>query len=221
MPDKNAFATKRRRMVEKQLQARGIRDPQVLKAMGQVPREAFVPPDLAVDAYADGALPIGHEQTISQPYIVALMIEALGLKGEERVLDIGTGSGYSAAVLAEIAGEVIGIERQPELAEAARERLSRLGYETVDIITGDGSKGWPAKAPYDGILVAAGAPTVPEALRDQLADNGCLVLPVGDTPGWQRLERWRKQPDGRFEVEPLADVRFVPLIGEGGWPEPG
>ena len=212
------FAAERRRMVETQLKARGIADPLVLDAMGRVPREAFVPAEATARAYADGALPIGHGQTISQPYIVALMVEALELEGGERVLDVGTGSGYAAAVLAEIAGEVIGIEREPALAEAAQNRLKRLGYGNVEIVTGDGSLGWPAKAPYEAIVVAAGAPAVPEALCDQLAVGGRLVLPVGEDQSWQRLERRRKRDDGSYDIEHLADVRFVPLVGGAGWP---
>lgn len=217
MPD-SSFTAKRRHMVETQIRARGIKDPRVLEAMGKTPREAFVPAELTDRAYADGALPIGFGQTISQPYIVALMIEALELAGGERVLDVGTGSGYATAILAEIAGEVIGIEREPALAEAARQRLRRLGYGNVEVITGDGSMGWPAKAPYQAIVVAAGAPAAPEALCEQLADGGRLVLPVGENRAWQRLERWRKRADGGFDTEYLADVRFVPLIGEAGWP---
>jgi len=213
------FVAERRRMVDTQLRARGIEDPLVLEAMARVPREAFVPAEAAARAYADGALPIGHGQTISQPYIVALMIAALELAGGERVLEVGAGSGYAAAILAEIAGEVIAIEREPALAEAARRRLTRLGYDIVEIVTGDGSLGWPARAPYEAIIAAAGAPAVPEALCAQLAQGGRLVLPVGETRGRQRLERWRKRRDGGFDMEHLAEVRFVPLVGESGWPD--
>jgi len=219
MPSTDRFATARARMVNSQLAPRGIHDRRVLEAMGKVPREAFVPHELAEHAYDDGAMPIGHGQTISQPYIVALMIQALALEGGERVLDIGTGSGYAAAVLAEIAGRVTGIEREPELAEQARERLSKLGYDTVEIIEGDGSLGWPAAAPYDAIVAAAGAPAVPDALAEQLAPDGVLVLPVGEHRSLQRLERCRKDESGTLDCVPIADVRFVPLMGRGGWPD--
>ncbi|HUP42871.1 MAG TPA: protein-L-isoaspartate(D-aspartate) O-methyltransferase, partial [Thermoanaerobaculia bacterium] len=186
------FETLRRLMVEHQLERRGIADPLVLEAMGKVPREAFVPPELAEEAYADGPLPIGEGQTISQPYIVALMTEALELCGGERVLDIGAGSGYAAAVLAEIAAELYTVERHARLAEEAAARLSHLGYDNVQIRVGDGSLGWPEHAPFDAIVVAAGAPEVPEALKEQLAVGGRLVIPVGQGRTLQDLLRLRR-----------------------------
>jgi len=211
----------RRRMVDTQLAPRGIGDTRVLEAMARAPREAFVPPEMRAHAYDDGALPIGNGQTISQPYIVALMTQALALQGGERILDVGTGSGYGAAVLAEIAGEVVSIERDRELAECARARLQEQGYANVTVIAGDGSLGWPEKAPYDGIVVAAGAPTVPTTLSEQIKSGGILILPVGDTRTLQRLERCRKLESGELDCAPIADVRFVPLVGDGGWQTEG
>jgi protein-L-isoaspartate(D-aspartate) O-methyltransferase len=211
------FETLRHLMVEHQLERRGIRDPLVLEAMRSVPREAFVPPELADEAYADGPLPIGEGQTISQPYIVALMVEALELRGGERVLEIGAGSGYAAAVLAEIAAEVDTVERHAPLAEEARERLRALGYENVQLRVGDGSRGWPEHAPYDAIVVAAGAPEVPEALKEQLAVGGRLVIPVGQGRTLQELLRLRRLSETEFQREELGGVRFVPLVGEQGW----
>ncbi|NUT54799.1 MAG: protein-L-isoaspartate(D-aspartate) O-methyltransferase, partial [Thermoleophilia bacterium] len=179
------------------LARRGIRDQRVLRAIGSVPRELFVPEELRGHAYADQALPIGHEQTISQPYMVAAMLEALGLDGG-RALDVGTGSGYQAAVLAELADEVVTIERVPELAERARETLARAGYGTVDVRVGDGTLGVPDRAPYDGIVVAAAAPAVPEPLYEQLAEGGRLVVPVGTVRDqWlEVVERGLEGPEG-------------------------
>jgi protein-L-isoaspartate(D-aspartate) O-methyltransferase len=211
------FETFRHLMVEHQLERRGIRDPLVLEAMRSVPREAFVPPDLADEAYADGPLPIGEGQTISQPYIVALMVEALELRRGERVLEIGAGSGYAAAVLAEIAAEVYTVERHAPLAREARERLRALGYENVQLRVGDGSRGWPEHAPYDAIVVAAGAPEVPEALKEQLAVGGRLVIPVGQGRTLQELLRLRRLSETEYQREELGGVRFVPLVGEQGW----
>jgi protein-L-isoaspartate(D-aspartate) O-methyltransferase len=211
------FTTLRQRMVEEQLARRGIRDLRVLEALRAVPREEFVPPEMADDAYADGPLPIGEGQTISQPYVVALMTEALELSGGERVLEIGAGSGYAAAVLGEIADEVFTIERHARLAEEAEERLRRLGYERVHVRHGDGSKGWPEHAPYDAIVVAAGAPAVPEALKEQLALGGRLVIPVGGGRTLQELLRLRRVSETEYEREELGGVRFVPLVGEQGW----
>jgi protein-L-isoaspartate(D-aspartate) O-methyltransferase len=211
------FATLRRLMVENQLERRGIADPLVLAAMGKVPREAFVPPELADEAYADGPLPIGEGQTISQPYIVALMTEALELRGGERVLEIGAGSGYAAAVLAEIAAELFTVERHARLAEEAAARLAGLGYDNVQVRVGDGSRGWPEHAPYEAIVVAAGAPEVPEALKEQLAVGGRLVIPVGRGRTLQDLLRLRRLSETEYQREELGGVRFVPLVGEEGW----
>jgi protein-L-isoaspartate(D-aspartate) O-methyltransferase len=211
------FETLRRLMVEHQLERRGIADPLVLEAMRKVPREAFVPPELADEAYADGPLPIGEGQTISQPYIVAFMAEALELRGDERVLEIGAGSGYAAAVLAEIAAELYTVERHARLAEEAAARLSHLGYDNVQIRVGDGSLGWPEHAPFDAIVVAAGAPEVPEALKEQLAVGGRLVIPVGQGRTLQDLLRLRRLSETEYQREELGGVRFVPLVGEEGW----
>jgi protein-L-isoaspartate(D-aspartate) O-methyltransferase len=211
------FGAQRRRMVNTQLAARGIRDPDVLEAMSTVPREAFVAADQAPFAYADSALPIGQEQTISQPYIVALMTEALELAGDERVLEIGTGSGYAAAVLSRIAKEVYTVERHLKLARAAGARFRHLGYDNIHVNVGDGTLGWAEHAPYDAIIVTAGAPEIPELLLDQLEVGGRLVIPVGPTRNLQELMRLRRSSDGDFKRENLGGVRFVPLVGEAGW----
>ena len=201
----------RQQMVVEQLQARGIRDRRVLEAMMRVPREKFLPEELKEYAYDDRALPIDCRQTISQPYIVALMAEALELTGNERVLDVGTGSGYQAAVLSHLAKEVISIERHAPLSRAAAQKLAELGYENVECVVGDGTLGWPAKAPYQGILVAAAAAFVPPALIEQLDEGGRLVIPVGDSID-QMLRRYRKKGE-HVEVRDLGPCRFVPLIG--------
>ena len=198
-------------MVERQIVARGVRSPQVLAAMKKVRREGYVPSYLGEFAYDDTPLPIEDEQTISQPYIVAVMIEALKLHGGERVLEIGTGSGYAAAVLAEIAAQVYTIERHGRLARVARERLARDGYDNVHIRHGDGTLGWPEAAPFDAIVVAAGGPEVPPSLKAQLAVGGRLVIPVGRFE--QQLVRIRKTPEG-ISREVLFGVRFVPMRGE-------
>lgn len=211
------FARRRARMVAQQLAARGIADERVLAAMATVPREAFVPESLAEFAYDDTPLPIGEGQTISQPYIVALMAEAARLRPEDRVLDIGTGSGYAAAVLARIAAEVYTIERQERLAVAARERLARLGFANLHVRHGDGTLGWPEAAPFDAILVAAGGPEVPPALRAQLAPGGRLVVPVGPARRSQTLLRIVRRDGGAFDEEDLGPVAFVPLVGAQGW----
>jgi protein-L-isoaspartate(D-aspartate) O-methyltransferase len=213
-------AGRRARMVERQLVARGIESPAVIRAMRVVPRESFVPAGLAEFAYDDTPLPIDAEQTISQPYIVALTAEALELEPGDKVLEIGTGSGYSAAVLAEIAAEVFTIERHATLADSARARLEALGYRNVHVRCGDGTKGWPEEAPFDAIAVTAGAPFVPRSLREQLAIGGRLVIPVGDA-GVQHLMRIRRTGGEAYEEEDLGAVRFVPLIGEEGWPGHG
>ncbi len=208
----------RQRMVEHQLVARGIHDPRVLDAMRVVPREAFVASRQAAYAYDDGPLPIGEGQTISQPYVVAFMIEAVAPAAGDRALEIGTGSGYSAAVLASIVAEVYTVERIPALADAAAARLAELGSRTVHVRCGDGTLGWPEHAPYDVIIVTAGGPRVPPALLDQLAPGGRLVMPVGDDPRVQRLVRVRRGADGTVSEEALEAVAFVPLIGAQGWP---
>ncbi|RLA79550.1 MAG: protein-L-isoaspartate O-methyltransferase [Deltaproteobacteria bacterium] len=205
----------RRRMVQEQLIPRGITDRRVLEALAKVPRHLFVPEALWHQAYSDRPLPIGYGQTISQPYIVALMTEALELQGDERVLEVGTGSGYQAAILAELAKQVYSVERMPELARRARRILDRLGYGNVLIRVGDGSKGWPERAPFDAIIVTAGAPKVPKALLQQLKVGGRMVIPVGDEHSQELLKIVRLK-DG-FQQEELGGCRFVKLIGEEGW----
>jgi protein-L-isoaspartate(D-aspartate) O-methyltransferase len=213
------FAARRQEMVDRQIAVRGVRDRRVLEAMAEVPREAFVPERLAEVAYEDGPLPIGEEQTISQPYVVALMAEALEVGPGDRVLEIGAGSGYAAAVLSRLACAVWTVERHPSLAREAEERLARLGFANVQVIEGDGTLGWPAQAPYDAIVVAAGGPEVPQALLDQLAGGGRLVIPIGPDPRTQSLVRVRRRADGGLVRENLGEVRFVPLIGAQGWKE--
>jgi protein-L-isoaspartate(D-aspartate) O-methyltransferase len=215
------FAELRERMVERQIAARGIRDPALLDAFRQVPREEFVSPDYGVQAYGDHPLPIEAGQTISQPYIVALMIEAARIGPDDRVLEVGAGSGYAAAVMSRIAGTVIAIERQPELVAIARQRMRRLGYGNVAIVEGDGTRGWPEGAPYHAILAAASGSHVPQPLIDQLAPGGRLVMPLGGALWVQKLVKVTKQADGSLETEDLGGVRFVPLIGEEGWAESG
>jgi protein-L-isoaspartate(D-aspartate) O-methyltransferase len=208
-------------MVERQLAARDITDARVLDAMRRVPREAFVAPRWQRDAYADSPLPIAEGQTISQPYIVALMLEAAELQRSDRVLDVGAGSGYASAVVSLIVEHVYAIERHAALAETGRERLQRLGHRNVEWRCGDGSLGWPDAAPFDAILVAAGAPAVPEALRAQLAEGGRLVMPVGSATRWQRLLKLKRLEGGRWLEDDLGAVAFVPLIGAEGWPDGG
>lgn len=215
MDECDGFIRARARMVDDQLARRDITDERVLDAMRHVPRHRFVPGELAEDAYLDTPLPIGHRQTISQPYIVALMTQLLGLKGDETVLEIGTGSGYQAAILARLARYVYTLERIPELAESARRALEQLQFTNVTVIEGDGSQGLAEHAPYEGILVTAAAPEVPEPLKAQLAPGGRLVLPVGRHHG-QILERWTRKGDN-FKRESLVPVAFVPLLGEYGW----
>ena len=209
----------RSRMVEVHLAGRGIADPRVLDAFRSVPREAFVREELAEFAYADTPLPIGQSQTISQPYIVAFTVQALALKGSERVLEVGTGSGYAAAILGRLAKVVYTIERVQNLADAAKDRLARLGFDNVEVTCGDGSLGWPEHAPYDAIAVAAGGPKAPSALLSQLAIGGRLVIPIGDDESSQILTCITREDETEFRREPLADVRFVPLIGEQAWDE--
>ncbi|WP_093235009.1 protein-L-isoaspartate(D-aspartate) O-methyltransferase [Sinorhizobium sp. NFACC03] len=207
----------RHRMVEAHIARRGVRDARVLSALRQVPREAFVAEGFEEFAYEDSPLPIGSGQTISQPFIVARMAEAAEIEPSDRVLEIGTGSGYSAAILAELADEVFTIERHGELAEQAGERLHSCGYGKVTVKVGDGTKGWPEKAPFDAIVVAAGGPSVPVSLQEQLELGGRLVIPVGDKGGKQRLLRITRVAGNKFEEEDLGGVMFVPLIGEEGW----
>jgi len=211
------YAELRERMVTEQIAARGVRDAKVLQAMRSIAREAFVPDEARDLAYDDMPLPIPAGQTISQPYIVAFMVESLLLRGGERVLEIGAGSGYAAAVLAEIAGEVFAIERIRELAEGAARHLQDAGYTNVHILHADGTRGWVDKAPFDAILVSAGAPVIPENLKSQLAVGGRMIVPVGSSKRAQELVRITNRGEGRFDREDLADVRFVPLIGEQGW----
>jgi protein-L-isoaspartate(D-aspartate) O-methyltransferase len=209
-------AARRAQMVQRDIVARGVRDPRVLDAIGCVPRERFVPPELVEFAYGDRPLPIGSGQTISQPFIVALMTEALELGPDDRVLEIGAGSGYGAAVLARVAAEVWTIERHAPLAEEARRVLADLGVTNVHVLTGDGTMGWPSAAPFDGIVVTAGGPDAPMALLEQLVEGGRLVIPVGAEMSGQRLVRFRRRGTGYVEDD-LGPVQFVPLIGEQGW----
>lgn len=200
-----------------QIEARGVRDQVVLAAMRDVPRACFVPEPLRADAYADAALPIGAGQTISQPYIVAFMLEALALRGGEKVLEIGAGSGYAAAVLSKIAGSVFAIERIDSLARRAIDNLTVAGCGNVRIRHGDGTEGWPEEAPFDAILVSAGAPDLPISLMRQLTIGGRLVVPIGSSPRYQDLVRIVRVGDEEYDRENIAEVRFVPLIGKEGW----
>jgi protein-L-isoaspartate(D-aspartate) O-methyltransferase len=209
------FAEKRARMVARQLRARGIEDERVLAAMGEVPREEFLPERLRRSAYADSALPIGADQTISQPWVVAAICQALALRGDERVLEVGTGSGYSAAVLGRLAAEVIGIERHEPLARGAAAALARVGAGNVRVLVGDGSRGYPQEAPFEAIAVHASAPAAPPALIAQLADGGRLVVPIASETS-DDLTLLRRHGE-RVETTPLAPCRFVPLIGEQGF----
>src|SRR5215210_7049570 len=211
----------RDRMVDVQIAGRGVRDKALLEAMRQVPREVFVEPGFEEFAYEDGLLPIGESQTISQPYIVALMIEAAEVKPGERVLEVGAGSGYAAAVMSRIADRVYAIERHPSLGALARERFRRLGYDNIELRVGDGTLGWPDAAPFDAILVAAGGPEVPQALKEQLAVGGRLVIPVGGEEGHQILLKVTRTGQTEYDEEELGGVMFVPLIGEQGWAEDG
>lgn len=210
----------REEMVEHQIRARGVRDRLVLNAMQTVPREAFLPDNLSEFAYDDTPLPIAADQTISQPYIVAFMIEALALKGGESVLEIGAGSGYAAAVLAQIADRVYTVERIGKLADHATETLRSLDYRNIHVLRGDGTRGWPEYAPFDAIVVAAGGPAVPESLKSQLKIGGRMVIPVGQSATSQELVRMTRVSEKKFTTEDIADVRFVPLIGEEGWMAP-
>ncbi len=217
MEEETYYAADRQRMVREQLFERDIRNPRVLEAMNQVPRHLFVPPEFRRHAYADGPLPIGNGQTISQPYIVALMTQMLALRGDENVLEIGTGSGYQAAVLSLLARSVHTIEMYAELADRAGQKLAMLGYSNVYTHAGDGSLGWEPAAPYQGIIVTAAAPFVPQPLLDQLDEGGRLVIPIGGSMGLT-LECWDRHGTD-FTNEAIIPVAFVPLRGQYGWSE--
>lgn len=215
-PDDPCF-TARQQMVAEQIEGRDITDPAVLAAMRVVPREQFVSGSYRQYAYDDAPLPIPANQTISQPYIVAYMIAALRLSPAARVLEIGAGSGYAAAVLSRIVREVYTVERHYKLARQARDRLVRLGYDNVQVRHGDGTRGWPEHAPYDGIIVAAGGPAVPDSLRAQLAAGGRLIMPIGSSRNRQHLVLITRRDDDHYDDEMLVPVAFVPLIGDEGW----
>lgn len=215
MDEFDYYASKRQKMVDGQLVTRQIADPRVLAAMGNVPRHLFVPEEYRHQAYADGPLPIGSGQTISQPYIVALMTQLLELEGDETVLEIGTGSGYQAAILADLAVKVYSIERHPDLAERARLVLDELKLTNIEVIVGDGSLGLPEHAPYQAIMVTAAAPEVPRPLLKQLAEDGRLVVPVGGMGG-QSLQVWVRRGEA-FSHQSVLPVAFVPLRGKFGW----
>jgi protein-L-isoaspartate(D-aspartate) O-methyltransferase len=219
LPDEPHYVRARQRMVAQQFRARDIRDPQVLRVMGSVARHRFVPLNSLDMAYEDHPLPIGHGQTISQPYIVALMTQVARPKPDARALDVGTGSGYQAAVLAELCKEVYSIEIVKPLADEAQRRLAALGYKNVTVRAGDGYRGWPEHAPFDVIVVAAAAPQVPQPLVDQLAPGGRMVIPVGDY--LQQLLLIEKRPDGGLHRKIIAPVRFVPMTGEAEGKRPG
>ncbi|QIL03386.1 protein-L-isoaspartate(D-aspartate) O-methyltransferase [Sphingomonas sinipercae] len=206
-------------MVQRQIADRGIEDTRILDAFREVPRELFVSIEQAARAYDDHPLPIECGQTISQPYIVALMIEAAGVKAGDRVIEVGAGSGYATAILSQIAGEVFAIERHPELADLARDRLRRLGYNNAHIAAGDGTLGWPEAAPFDAIFAAASGSHIPEPLLEQLAPGGRLVMPIGAAAAGQTLVRVTRTAEGRIVEDELCPVRFVPLIGREGWSE--
>lgn len=215
--ESDAYAAARHRMVETQIRQRGIADERVLSAMYNVPRHEFAPPGERDRAYLDAPILIGHGQTMSQPYTVAFMCDALELVGDEKVLEIGTGSGYGAAVLAEISREVWTIERIRDLQEHAAETLQRLGYSNVHARLDDGTLGLAAEAPFDAICVTAGAKMLPEAYVEQLAIGGRIVIPIGENPGSQTMRRYRKGTDGRLSEEFLGGFAFVPLVGKYGW----
>jgi len=211
------YAAEREAMIRRQIESRGIHDPKIIEAFRSVPREEFLSKEYADLAYGDHPLPIEAGQTISQPYIVALMIQAAEIRPGDRVLEVGAGSGYAAAIMSRIAGEVIAIERQGELVKVAAERMRRLDYDNVRIVEADGTRGWEPDAPYDAIVAAASGSHVPKSWIGQLADGGRIVMPVGE-PGWiQKLVKVTKGPAGQLITEDLGGVRFVPLIGEEGW----
>jgi protein-L-isoaspartate(D-aspartate) O-methyltransferase len=213
------FGQQRALMVERQLSRRGIDDQRVLEAMAAVPREHFVPDGVRESAYNDSALPIGYEQTISQPWVVAAICQALRLRGDENVLEIGTGSGYSAAILARLAKRVLSLERVPDLAETANQRLAELGIDNVEVIVGDGSRGYPQEAPYDAIAVHAATPEAPHSLLGELAAGGRLVVPIA-TGSADLLTAFLRE-DGELHQQTIGPVRFVPLIGAEGFKPPG
>lgn len=215
--DTDEFAISRERMVKEQIASRGIKDAAVLRAMCTVPRELFVSEKYKRYAYDDTPLPIPSRQTISQPYVVALMIDRLELDPQDLVLEIGTGSGYAAAVLGQIVREVHTVERIKELVNYARQRLDLLGYDNVHVHHGDGTLGWEPEAPFDGIIVAAGGPSVPESLKDQLAEQGRLIIPVGRSERRQHLICVTRTSEDSFQQTELGAVAFVPLIGDEGW----
>ncbi|HEX4234372.1 MAG TPA: protein-L-isoaspartate(D-aspartate) O-methyltransferase [Caldimonas sp.] len=217
--DDDITVQQREAMVAQQIASRGIRDPRLLDAIRRVPRHAFVAPAFRREAYDDTPLPIEAGQTISQPYIVALMLEAARLDANDRMLEIGAGSGYASAVAAQLVTHVDAIERHPRLVELARERLARLGVRNVDLHVGDGSAGWPQGAPYDAIIVAAAGPRVPPPLREQLAPGGRLVMPVDSGYAAQRLLLVTRGGDAAWQEDDLGGVMFVPLVGSEGWPE--
>ncbi|HEY1936821.1 MAG TPA: protein-L-isoaspartate(D-aspartate) O-methyltransferase [Candidatus Angelobacter sp.] len=210
------FAAERGSMVENQLRQRGIRDERLLAAMSKVPRHEFVSPQNWTEAYADHPIPIPEQQTTSQPYMIAAMIQAAQIKAEDRVLEIGAGSGYQTALLAELANQVFAVERYASLSETARNTLERLGYRNVKVVTADGSLGLPLDAPFDAIIVSAAAPRIPQALVEQLAIGGRLVVPVGESDQ-QVVQLVERQQDGTINVKTLEGCRFVPLIGEHGF----
>jgi protein-L-isoaspartate(D-aspartate) O-methyltransferase len=211
------FAAERDAMIERQIESRGIRDPKILEAFRAVPREEFLSDEYRDLAYGDHPLPIESGQTISQPYIVALMIQTAEIKPGDTVLEIGAGSGYAAAVIGCIASQVVAIERHSELAKIAADRMERLGYDNVRIVEGDGTKGCPGEGPFDAILAAASGSHVPPSWLDQLADGGRIVMPVGDPGSIQKLVKVTRGPGGKLITEDLGGVRFVPLIGEEGY----
>ncbi|MBU0461923.1 MAG: protein-L-isoaspartate(D-aspartate) O-methyltransferase [Nanoarchaeota archaeon] len=215
MTNKDAWAEKRKAMVEFQLIERGIKDVRVLEAMQTVPRHEFIPKEFISESYADHPLPVGEGQTISQPYMVALMTEALELKGKEKVLEVGTGSGYQAALLGKLARRVITIEKKEPLAEKAREALKKLGYENVEVVVEDGTEGYKKEAPFDAIIVTGGAPDIPSPLVDQLKEGGRIVIPIGNY--WLQTLYKIKKVKGQFLKQELCDCMFVPLIGKFGW----
>ena len=215
------FAIGREAMIQRQLKRRGIAEPHILEAFRQVPREEFISGEHRRLAYGDHPLPIESGQTISQPYIVGLMIQAANIRAGDKVLEVGAGSGYAAAVISRIAARVIAIERQHDLVEVARERIARLGFDNVEIVEGDGTEGIPAQAPFDAILAAASGRHVPQPLIDQLHDGGVLVMPLGEEASVQELVKVTKRAGGTVERENLGAVRFVPLIGAEGWSDAG
>jgi protein-L-isoaspartate(D-aspartate) O-methyltransferase len=211
------FAAERDAMIERQIEARGIHEPTILEAFRSVPREEFLSKDYADLAYGDHPLPIEAGLSLSQPYHVALMIQAAEMKAGDTVLEVGAGSGYAAAIMSRIAGRVTAVERQPDLVKVAQERMQRLGFDNVRIVQGDGTRGWEPEAPYDAILAAASGSHIPPAWIDQLADGGRIVMPVGEPTFIQKLIKVTRGPAGKLITEDLGGVRFVPLIGEEGW----